>query len=273
MLHYVEKPSSFVSNTISCGVYLFSLELLNCLSTIFLDKHQTNGLDEFQSDEELALTFENNPQTNSISLENDVLSTLLDSKRVFVFQQQDHFWWSPIKTPGSAIYANRNYLNLYRRLQPNILSSSDDDNGPKIVGDVYIHPTAIVDPTATIGPNVSISEGVKIGAGVRIKESIILKNVNINNHSLIMYSIVGWNCAIGFWSRVEGTPCDPNPNKAFAKMDNLPLFDGDGKLNPLITVLGKFVYLHKKCLILFFSRLQRTNCTRDYCAQFSGTSI
>lgn len=85
----------------------------------------------------------------------------------------------------------------------------------------------------------SISEGVKVGAGVRIRESIVLKNVNIKNHSLIMYSVVGWNCTIGHWSRVEGTPCDPNPDKAFAKMDNLPLFDGDGKLNPLITVLGK----------------------------------
>lgn len=57
-----------------------------------------------------------------------------------------------------------------------------------------------------------------------------------------MYSIIGWNCAVGHWSRVEGIPCDPNPDKAFSKMDNLPLFDGDGKLNPLVTVLGiKFI--------------------------------
>lgn len=53
-----------------------------------------------------------------------------------------------------------------------------------------------------------------------------------------MYSVVGRDSRIGAWSRVEGTPCDPNPNKPFAKMDNLPLFNSNGKLNPSITILG-----------------------------------
>lgn len=44
---------------------------------------------------------------------------------------------------------------------------------------------------------------------------------------------------MGEWARVEGTPCDPNPNKPFAKMENLPLFNVNGKLNPSITILGK----------------------------------
>jgi hypothetical protein len=43
---------------------------------------------------------------------------------------------------------------------------------------------------------------------------------------------------IGCWTRVEGTPNDPNPNKPFAKMENLPLFNDDGKLNPSITIVG-----------------------------------
>jgi mannose-1-phosphate guanylyltransferase len=38
---------------------------------------------------------------------------------------------------------------------------------------------------------------------------------------------------------VEGTPNDPNPNKPFAKMDNLPLFNDEGKLNPSITIVGQ----------------------------------
>lgn len=54
-----------------------------------------------------------------------------------------------------------------------------------------------------------------------------------------MYSIVGRGSKIGDWCRIEGTPCDPNPNKPFAKMDNLPLFNTNGRLNPSITVLGK----------------------------------
>lgn len=74
---------------------------------------------------------------------------------------------------------------------------------------------------------------------MRIKESIILGDSVIQDHSLVMYTIVGWNGMIGKWTRVEGTPCDPNPNKPFAKMDNVPLFNDEGKLNPSITILGK----------------------------------
>ena len=41
-------------------------------------------------------------------------------------------------------------------------------------GDVFIHPTAVVDPTAKLGPNVSIGSHCVIGPGARVKESIIL---------------------------------------------------------------------------------------------------
>lgn len=52
---------------------------------------------------------------------------------------------------------------------------------------------------------------------------------------------------MGAWTRLEGTPCDPNPNKPFAKMDNVPLFNNDGKLNPSITILGKKANLDTLC--------------------------
>jgi mannose-1-phosphate guanylyltransferase len=52
--------------------------------------------------------------------------------------------------------------------------------------------------------------------------------------------LLGANSEIGCWSRVEGTPCDPNPDKPFAKMENAPLFNDEGRLNPSITILGNF---------------------------------
>ena len=58
-------------------------------------------------------------------------------------------WWSQIKTAGSAIYANRHYLDLYRQTHPNWLTKNSE-SGPKIIGDVFIHPSASVDPTATV---------------------------------------------------------------------------------------------------------------------------
>ena len=58
-----------------------------------------------------------------------------------------------------------------------------------------------------------------------------------------MYAVIGMNSKIGDWARVEGTPNDPNPNKPFAKTDNNPLFNQEGKLNPSITIVGKYFFL------------------------------
>ncbi|KAG6438926.1 hypothetical protein O3G_MSEX000335 [Manduca sexta] len=166
-----------------------------------------------------------------MSWEQDVLAPLAGTNKLYAMQVVN--WWSQVKTAGSAIYANRHYLELHR----DRLTRTD---ACQILPDVFLHPTAVVDPTAVIGPNVSIGAGVTVKAGVRIKESIVLNNATINDHALVMYSVVGQEACVGEWSRVEGTPSDPDPNKPFAKMDNTPLFNTDGRLNPSITILGKY---------------------------------
>ena len=93
-----------------------------------------------------------------------------------------------------------------------------------------------------IGPNVSIGKNVVIQAGARVKDSIILNSSSIGHNSLVMHAVIGMNSKVGDWTRVEGTPNDPNPNKPFAKTDNHPLFNQEGKLNPSITIVGKFFF-------------------------------
>ena len=178
-------------------------------------------------------------------------------------------WWSQIKTAGSAIYANRHFLALYNKTNPERLTRpTEEKSSPTIIGDVFIHETATVDQTAVLGPNVSIGKNVKVGAGTRIKESIVLGsarkfskvlcfieicsagNSQIGEHSLVLYSVVGWNSTVGSWSRVEGTPEDPNPNKPFAKMENNPLFNINGQLNPSITILGSNVVVPSEVILL-----------------------
>lgn len=61
---------------------------------------------------------------------------------------------------------------------------------------------------------------------------------------------MGWNSTVGEWSRVEGTPCDPNPNKPFAKLQSVSLFNHEGKLNPSITILGCNVQVPPEVIIL-----------------------
>lgn len=76
------------------------------------------------------------------------------------FFVQVNNWWSQIKTAGSAIYANRHFLNLYKRMHLERLANrgtkDNTDDGSlicNIIGDVYIHPTASIDPTATVTAN------------------------------------------------------------------------------------------------------------------------
>ena len=87
-----------------------------------------------------------------------------------------------------------------------------------------------------------------IGPGVRVRESIILGNTVVQDHSCILYSIIGWNSFIGCWTRIEGTPSDPDPNKPFAKIDHQSLFT-NGKLNPSITIIGSNVNVPHEIII------------------------
>lgn len=250
--HYVEKPSTFVSTLVNCGVYLFSPDIFQNIAAVFKRKE-----DEFYNGNYMV----NGKDTdfNHIQLEKEIIMPLAGSGRAYVYQTNK--WWSQLKSAGSAIYANRHYLQLYKTRHPERLQNTSQS---KTIGDVYIHNSASVHASSIIGPNVSIDAGVVIGPGVRIKESIILQGASIGDHSLVLNSIVGRNSKIGNWSRVEGTPCDPNPNKAFAKMDNLPLFNSNGKLNPSITILGDGVNVPGELIVLNSIVLPYKELTRSF---------
>jgi mannose-1-phosphate guanylyltransferase len=153
-------------------------------------------------------------------LEQDILAPLSQSKKLYVYETKD--FWRQIKSAGyylqdcpsklicrSAVPANALYL------QQSLQSSGETPltpltppsvEGPEIVPPVYIHPSATVHPTAKIGPNVSISADARIGPGARIKNSIILSGAEIAPHAVVLHSIVAWDCKVGAWARVEGTP-------------------------------------------------------------------
>lgn len=258
--HYVEKPNSYVSTLINCGVYVCSTELFQDMANVFYAKQQnysgcSNG---------------NGNQADCIQLETDILTPMAGTGKLYALPVSN--WWSQVKTAGSAIYANRHYLELNRNTHPERLANSgiktnEDEDGTlicTIIPDVHIHPTAQVHPTATLGPNVSIGPGVIIGPGVRIRESIILDNAVIRDHTLILHSIVGKGSHIGAWARVEGTPSDPDPNKPFAKMDNPPLFNSEGKLNPSITILGYSVNVPSEMILLNSIVLPHKELSRSY---------
>ena len=49
----------------------------------------------------------------------------------------------------AAVYANRHYLAIYQKYHPERLSKNGDGK-PRIIGDVFIHPTATVHPSAVV---------------------------------------------------------------------------------------------------------------------------
>ncbi|XP_013069853.2 mannose-1-phosphate guanyltransferase alpha-B-like isoform X2 [Biomphalaria glabrata] len=236
ILHYAEKPETFVSTTINCGIYLFTPNIFKILEVTF----KKNLEDNYNFD---YLT----PSKEVIRLEQDIFIPMAGSGTLFVYSTSR--FWSQIKSAGAAVYANRHYLAIYRDKHPERLAKNGEGL-PKIIGDVFIHPTAIVHPTAVLGPNVTIGKGVTVGEGVRVRETIILEGATLQAHCCILHSIVGWHSTVGVWTRIEGTPNDPNPNKPFAKLEIPCMFSDDGKLNPSITVIGSNVQVPPEVIIL-----------------------
>ena len=162
MLHYVEKPESYISSIINCGVYLFSLSIFDQLAAIFNTKQR-----EFYTNNMNTSLGSNIEAKEAMWLEKDVLMPLAGTNQIMIYETTN--WWSQIKTAGAAIYANRHYLKLYRQIHPERLTKIEqhlngNSDGPNsnmvenIVGDVFVHTSAIIHPTAVIGPNVSIGK-------------------------------------------------------------------------------------------------------------------
>lgn len=250
VLHYVEKPETFVSEIINCGVYIFSPDsLFKLMGEVIQKNYKKMSEDPFATNVE------------SVRMGEDVLASLASSGTLNAFKTNN--FWTCLKSAGSAIYANRNVLSLYHKTNPDRLAQNGK-NLPHIIGDVCIHPSAVVHPTAVLGPNVSVGSNVVIGAGARVRETILLDGAELKDHCCILYSIIGWNCSIGVWSRVEGSRCDPNPNEEFARPDGESLFGRNGKLTPSITILGRNVTIPGEVIVLNSIVLPHKDLSQSY---------
>jgi mannose-1-phosphate guanylyltransferase len=230
--HYVEKPNSYVSPLINCGVYIVSTDIFPQIATVFYSRPKNeNGNNG------------NGKDQGHIQLEQEVLTPLAGTGKLFTLTTLN-MKWAQVKNAASAIYANRQALELQKRNNPEKIENCT------IIDNVFIHPTAQIDPTAVLGPNVSIGKDVVIGAGVRIRESIVLDYSVIEDHTLVIHSIIGRNSKVGKWARIEGSAVDPDPNKPFAKIKNLPLFNREGKINPSTTILGFGVSIKSELILL-----------------------
>ncbi|KAG0481654.1 hypothetical protein HPP92_012512 [Vanilla planifolia] len=227
LLHYTEKPETFVSDLINCGVYIFTPKIFEAIQDVFFQRTKKANLSH-ETRLEALQSATKSTTSDFIRLDQDILSPLAGKKELYTYETLD--FWEQIKTPGMSLKCSSLYLAQYLRTSPHLLASADCRKGAKIVGNVYIHPSAKVYPTAKIGPNVSISANARIGAGVRLINCIILDDVEIKENAVVMYSIVGWQSSIGKWSRVQGV--------------------GDHNAKLGITILGESVVVEDEVVVI-----------------------
>ena len=134
--NFIEKPKEFVGDMINAGIYLFSTSMIDRI--------------------------ENRPT----SIEKEIFPVMAKEGQLYTFALKG--FWKDIGQPLDFLKGVTLYLNH--------LDGNNDERlnkGNNIIGNVMIHPTAVVSEDAYIGPNVSIGENWVVKAGSRIKESWI----------------------------------------------------------------------------------------------------
>lgn len=229
LLHYTEKPETFVSDLINCGVYIFTPDIFSAIEDVSNDREDrvTANLRRLSSIDISTSTRTNIP-TDFVRLDQDILSPLSGKKQLYTYETMDY--WEQIKTPGISLKCSGLYLAQFRLTSPHLLASGDGTRSATVVGDVFVHPSAKVHPTAKIGPNVSISANVRVGPGVRLISCIILDDVELEDNAIVINSIVGWKSSLGRWSRVQA--------------------DGDYNSKLGITILGESVVVEQEVVVV-----------------------
>ena len=141
IMHYVEKPSTFVSNFINCGIYICSLNLFDYITKLLQSNHQAKTANLLSNEKLFEKSYA------GLSLEKDILTNLAGTENIYAYHTTK--WWSQLKTASSAIYANRHYLRLYNKTHPELLAINSAQKAT-IIGDVSVESSAVIDPTATV---------------------------------------------------------------------------------------------------------------------------
>lgn len=88
VMHYVEKPETFISDTISCGVYLFDTSVFNEMKKA-IDRKK----DSMEENDYLWT-----PSDDRLRLEQDLLRPLSQQHKLYVSITEK--FWRQIKTAG-----------------------------------------------------------------------------------------------------------------------------------------------------------------------------
>lgn len=88
-MHYVEKPETFISDLISCGVYLFDVAVFEEMKKAIDRKKDANHEDN---------DYLSSPTDDRLRLEQDLLRPLSENRKLYVYVTEKP--WRQIKTAG-----------------------------------------------------------------------------------------------------------------------------------------------------------------------------
>nr|DAD42714.1 TPA_asm: hypothetical protein HUJ06_000944 [Nelumbo nucifera] len=97
LLHYTEKPETFVSDRINCGVYIFTPDIFTAIQNVSTQRKDRANLRRMSSFEALQPLTKVLP-TDFVRLDQDILSPLAGKNQLYVYETMD--FWEQIKTPG-----------------------------------------------------------------------------------------------------------------------------------------------------------------------------
>ncbi|GBE60788.1 GDP-D-mannose pyrophosphorylase [Babesia ovata] len=218
---FVEKPAEFISNEINAGVYVVNKSMIShippgnvSIERYFFPKlvamgktfcHPLTGIwadigkpkDYIHAQGLYISGHKHNEQINP---------TLCSANGGNVPEEGPLV---VIKTKGGLLIRRKGECN--NSAEGTEGETTDDISAyPNIGKDVVIHPPVLVHPSSRIdrgcvlGPNVCIGQNTSIGEGCRILQSTVLEGARLGAHIYVEGSIVGWDCRIHPWVRVEG---------------------------------------------------------------------
>eukprot|EP00921_Rhytidocystis_pertsovi_P013779 GHVQ01022377.1.p1 GENE.GHVQ01022377.1~~GHVQ01022377.1.p1 ORF type:complete len:376 (+),score=42.64 GHVQ01022377.1:268-1395(+) len=178
VLSFVEKPKEFVGDEINAGLYVLRKSVIDRI------------------------------KPKPMSIEKEVFPTMAQEGVLYCMRLEGY--WADIGKPKDFLSGMRLYLDSVERARAMESDDSDGnmlpvlDKGKHIIGNVLIDPTAKVGHGSVIGPNVTVGADCVIGDGCRIANSALMTGVCVKDYSWVNETIVGWQCTIGKWVRIEG---------------------------------------------------------------------
>lgn len=165
---FVEKPTEFVSNKINAGLYIFNKSILDRISE------------------------------QPTSIEREIFPAMASDGQLYAFELNGY--WMDVGQPVDFLKGMSLFLGWMRNTNDQLLAQ-----GEGIRGNVLIDPTAKIGKDCQIGPDVCIGPNVQIDDGLLLEHCTILSGARLHSHSRLVGSIIGWDCTIGKWVRMEKT--------------------------------------------------------------------